>query len=59
VEDMFEAGLRVVKELLHYLCIAPHQLAPNAWRTFFACVVLWLKVLGEGNDLTVIEFLKI
>jgi hypothetical protein len=34
-EDMFEAGFRfpfprVVKEMLHYLQIAPHQLAPNA-----------------------------
>ena len=35
-EDMFEAGFRlpfprVVREMLHYLQIAPHQLAPNAW----------------------------
>ena len=42
-EDMFEAGFRlpfsrVVRELLHYLHVAPHQLAPNAWRIFFACV---------------------
>jgi hypothetical protein len=34
-EDMFEAGFRfpfpkVVRELLHYLQIAPYQLAPNA-----------------------------
>jgi hypothetical protein len=34
-EDMFEAGFRfpfpkVVRELLHYLQIAPHQLALNA-----------------------------
>jgi hypothetical protein len=63
-EDMFEAGFRfsfsrVVKEMLHYLRIAPHQLAPNAWRTFFACVILWPKVLGEGHNLSVREFLKI
>ena len=35
-EDMFEAGFqfpfpKVVREMLHYLQIAPHQLAPNAW----------------------------
>jgi hypothetical protein len=35
-EDMFEAGFRfpfpkIVRELLHYLQVAPHQLAPNAW----------------------------
>jgi hypothetical protein len=52
-EDMFETGFRfpfpkVVRELLHYLQIAPHQLAPNAWRTFFACVILWPRILGEG-----------
>jgi hypothetical protein len=63
-EDMFEAGfrfpfLKVVRELLHYLQITPHQLAPNAWRTFFARVILWPRVLGEGHELLVREFLKI
>jgi hypothetical protein len=63
-EDMFEAGFRfpfpkVVRELLHYLQITPHQLAPNAWRTFFARVILWPRVLGEGHELSVWEFLKI
>jgi hypothetical protein len=34
-KDMFEAGFRfpfsrVVREMLHYLQIAPHQLVPNA-----------------------------
>jgi hypothetical protein len=63
-EDMFEIGLRlpfpkIVRELLHYLQVAPHQLAPNAWRTFFACVILWPRVLGEGHELSVREFLKI
>jgi hypothetical protein len=48
-----------VRELLHYLQIAPHQLAPNAWRTFFTCVILWPRVLGEGHELSVREFLKI
>ena len=57
-KDMFEAGFRflfprVVRELLHYLQIATHQLAPNAWQTFFACVILWPRVLGEGHDLSV------
>jgi hypothetical protein len=63
-EDMFEADFgfpfpKVVRELLHYLQIAPHQLAPNAWRTLFACVILWPRVLGEGHELSVREFLKI
>jgi hypothetical protein len=63
-EDMFEAGFRflfpkVVRELLHYLQIAPHQLAPNALRTFFTCVILWPRVLGEGHELSVRKFLKI
>jgi hypothetical protein len=63
-EDTFEAGFRfpfsrVVREMLHYLRIAPHQLAPNAWWTFFACVILWPKVLEEGCNLSVREFLKI
>jgi hypothetical protein len=63
-EGMFETSFRfpfpwVARELLHYLRIAPHQLAPNAWRTFFACVILWPKVLEEGENLIVREFLKI
>ena len=57
-EDMFEACfrfpfLRVVREMLHYLQIAPHQLASNAWRSLFACMILWPKVLGGGHDLSV------
>ena len=61
---MFEVGFRfpfsrIVRELFHYLRIALHQLAPNTWRTFFAFVILWPKVLGEGKNLTVKEFLKI
>jgi hypothetical protein len=63
-EDMFEAGFRlpfprVVKEMLHCLQIAPHQLAPNAWRTFFACVLLWPRILKDAHELSVREFLKI
>jgi hypothetical protein len=33
-EDMFKVGFRfskVVRELLHFLQIVPHQLAPNIW----------------------------
>jgi hypothetical protein len=63
-EDMLEVGFRflfprIVGELLHYLRITPHQLALNGWRTFFACIILWPKVLREGKNLTVREFLKI
>lgn len=41
----FRAGLRlpflrVIRELLSYLNVAHHQIVPNAWRVFFACVVL-------------------
>jgi hypothetical protein len=53
-EEMFEVGFRfpfpkVVRELLHYLQIAPHQLAPNARQTFFACVFLWPKGPRRGK----------
>jgi hypothetical protein len=63
-EDMFETFFRfpfpkVVRELLHHLQIAPHQLSPNAWRTFFACVILWPRILGEEHELSIREFLKI
>jgi hypothetical protein len=63
-EDMFKASFRfpfprVVRELLHYLLIAPHQLTPNAWKVLFACVLLWPKALGEGKNLPIREFLKI
>jgi hypothetical protein len=63
-EDMFKIGFllpfpKIVRELLHYLQIAPHQLASNAWRTFFACVSLWPRILGEGHELSIREFLKI
>jgi hypothetical protein len=63
-EDMFKASFRlsfprIARELLHYLQIAPHQLTPNAWRILFACIILWPKVLGEGKNLSLREFLKI
>jgi hypothetical protein len=57
-EDMFEAGFhlsfpRVVREMLHCLQIAHHQLTPNAWRTFFACVLLWPRILKDAHELSV------
>ena len=63
-EDMFEVGFkfpfpRIVRELFQYLRIAPHQLAPNAWKIFFTYIIVWPKVLGEGKSLKVQEFLKI
>lgn len=61
-EAMFLAGLklpfpRLVWEFLNYLNLAPHQIIPNIWRVFFASVALWPKVLGEGEQLTVREFM--
>jgi hypothetical protein len=61
-ETMFQAGFRlpfllVVCEFLSYLDLAPHQIVPNAWRIFHACMVLWPLVLGKHKQLTVREFL--
>jgi hypothetical protein len=41
-ETMFKAGfrlpfVRIIRELLSFLNLSPHQLSPNAWRTFLAC----------------------
>jgi hypothetical protein len=38
-ETMFRAGfrlpfIRIVRELLSFLNLSPHQLSPDAWRTF-------------------------
>jgi hypothetical protein len=61
-EHMFRAGLRlpfipIVRELLGFLNLSPHQLSPNAWRTFLACVILWPLSMGPGYTLTIGEFL--
>jgi hypothetical protein len=63
-EHMFRAGLRlpfipIIRELLSFLNLSPHQLSPNAWRTFLACVILWPLSLGPGHTLTIGEFLYI
>ena len=61
-EAMFKAGFRlpfilVVRELLGFLNLAPHQIAPNSWRVFHSCLVLWPLVLGKQHQLTVNECL--
>jgi hypothetical protein len=63
-EAMFKAGFRlpfipIVRELFSFLNLSPHQLSPNAWRTFFGCVVLWPLALGKQQQLTVTEFMHI
>jgi hypothetical protein len=51
-EAMFKAGFRlpfipIVRELLSFLDLSPHQLSPNSWRTFFGCVILWPLAMGK------------
>jgi hypothetical protein len=63
-EAMFKAGFQLlfiplVRELLGFLNLSPHQLSPNAWRTFFDCVVLWPLALGKQQQLTVTEFMHL
>jgi hypothetical protein len=63
-EAMFKAGFRlpfipIVRELPGFLDLAPHQLSPNAWRTFFSCVVLWPLALGKDYQLSVKKFMHI
>jgi hypothetical protein len=63
-EHMFRAGLRlpfipIVRELLVFLNLSPHQLSPNAWRTFLACVILWPLSMGREYTLTIREFLHL
>jgi hypothetical protein len=63
-EHMFKAGLRlpfipIIRELLGFLNLSPHQLSPNAWRTFLACVILWPLALGRDHTLTIKEFLHL
>jgi hypothetical protein len=61
---MFRAGFRLpylpmIRELLHHLDLAPHQLAPNAWRILYSCMVLWPLVLGKQHQLTAREFMHL
>lgn len=40
--SMFSGGLRLpfyhsVRDVLHYLCLVPTQLHPNAWRILVSC----------------------
>ena len=61
-EAMFKAGFRlpfisVVRELLSFLNLAPHQMALNSWRVFHNYLVLWPLVLGKQHQLTMKEFL--
>jgi hypothetical protein len=63
-EHMFKAGLRlpfipIIRELLGFLNLSPHQLSPNAWRTFIACVILWPLAMGPNHTLTIKEFLHL
>jgi hypothetical protein len=63
-EAMFKAGFRlpfisIVRKLLSFLDLSPHQLSPNAWRTFFGCVILWPLALGKEHKLTVTNFMHI
>ena len=61
-EADFNAGIRfplqpLMRELLDRLNLSLGQLAPNAWRTVIASMVMW-KVLSDGkDDLTVDELL--
>jgi hypothetical protein len=61
-ETMFRAGfrlpfLRVVRELLSNVNLAPHQIMPNAWRVIYVCSQLWLIAFGPRNFLSAMEFL--
>jgi hypothetical protein len=63
-ETMFRAGFRLpflpmVRELLAYLDLSPHQIAPNAWRFLYGCMVLWPLALGKEHQLTAREFLHL
>jgi hypothetical protein len=63
-ETMFKAGFRlpfllVIRELLHYLDLASHQIVPNAWRVLHGYMVLWPLTLGKEHQLTAREFLHL
>jgi hypothetical protein len=61
---MFKSGLRlpflaIAQDLLGYLNLALSQIKPKGWRCFLSCCILWPFVLGEGNPLTIKEFLYV
>jgi hypothetical protein len=61
-EADFNAGVRfplqpLMRELLDRLNLSPGQLAPNAWRTVVACMVMWKVCSDRKDDLTLDELL--
>ncbi len=55
----FQADLRFpmqpfIRELLGSLNLLPGQLAPNAWRTAVACMVMW-RVCSRGADSNTVD----
>lgn len=61
-KTMFKTGfqlpfLRVFRELLSHLNLAPHHIMPNGWRCFFSNVALF--ILGDEHLLTAWEFLAV
>jgi hypothetical protein len=63
-EAMFRASfqllfLPMVRELLNYLDLAPHQLAPNAWTVLYTYMVLWPLAMGKERQLIEREFLHL
>ena len=55
----FQAGLwfpiqPFIRELLDCLNLLPGQLAPNAWRTAIACMVMW-RVCSRGADSIMVD----
>jgi hypothetical protein len=49
--------LDVARELVLYLGVSPGQIAPNAWRYFFASFILWHTVLEAW--MTIPEFFNV
>ena len=63
-ETMFRVGFRLpflpmIRELLHHLDLAPHQLVLTMWKILYGCMVLWLLTLGKECQLIAREFLHL